>query len=162
MGLCLSLASIHLPVMDSRRHQDCSTGTPTSFDRPAHRAWYIDNTAALMALIRGRSDIPDLERMSHLIRTLLFSVHCWMYCEWIPSESNWADATSRDGHSDPCHHAQNFSSGSAYFPEVIWNLPFSAVLRLGSFLYVGTSCMSVQVLDTDCKCSSQDVSVPMH
>ena len=29
--------------------------------------WYVDNTAALMALIRGRSDSPDLERLSHLL-----------------------------------------------------------------------------------------------
>ena len=33
--------------------------------------WFIDNTAALMALIRGRSDNADLEHMSRLIHITL-------------------------------------------------------------------------------------------
>ena len=36
--------------------------------------WFIDNTAALMALIRGRSDNADLEYMSRLIHVTLFAL----------------------------------------------------------------------------------------
>ena len=54
--------------------------------------WYLDNTAALMALIRGRSDNPDLARMSQLIHLCLFVYQCWVYWEWVPSKSNWSDA----------------------------------------------------------------------
>ena len=35
--------------------------------------WYMDNTASLMALIKGRSASHDLEKMSCLIHLLLFS-----------------------------------------------------------------------------------------
>ena len=39
-----------------------------------HRGvWYIDNVAALMALIGGRSDSPDLQRLTDLIPVALFS-----------------------------------------------------------------------------------------
>ena len=57
----------------------------------AHRGvWFIDNVAASMALIRGRSDSPDLERLAglaHLIHVALFALRTWMYWEWIPSKS---------------------------------------------------------------------------
>ena len=59
--------------------------------------WYIDNTAALLSLIKGRSSSTDLEQMRHL---LLFSLCCWIYWEWVPSKSNWADAISREGFED--------------------------------------------------------------
>ena len=32
--------------------------------------WFIDNTAALMCLVRGRSAQPDLEHMAHLIHVI--------------------------------------------------------------------------------------------
>ena len=50
--------------------------------------WYMDNTASLMALIKGRSASHDLEKMSCLIHLLLFSLRCWIYWEWVPSKSN--------------------------------------------------------------------------
>ena len=54
--------------------------------------FYIDNLAALMALIRGRSDAPDLEHLSRIVHAALFSLHTWICWEWVPSKSNWADA----------------------------------------------------------------------
>ena len=63
--------------------------------------FYIDNLAALMALIRGRSDAPDLKHLSRVIHAALFSLHTWIYWEWVPSKSNWADAISRLGQDDP-------------------------------------------------------------
>ena len=61
--------------------------------------WFIDNTAALMALIRGRSDNADLEHMSRLIHITLFGLKAWFFWEWIPSKANWSDEISRDGPS---------------------------------------------------------------
>ena len=65
--------------------------------------WYIDNTAALMSLIKGRSASYGLEKMSSLIHLLLVSLRCWIYWEWAPSKSNWADAISREGFMDEWH-----------------------------------------------------------
>ena len=109
------------------------TTTPERF-RNRRGTWYIDNTAALMALIKGRSDSPDLEHMSHMIHTLLFSLRCWIYFEWIPSKSNWSDAISREGHADRWHHDQGFTSRVATFFEPLWYFPFSVTLRVGLFL----------------------------
>ena len=59
--------------------------------------WYIDNVASLMALVRGRSDSPDLDLMVRQIHTMLFALGAWFYWEWVPTKSNWADAISRLG-----------------------------------------------------------------
>ena len=109
------------------------TTTPERF-RNRRGTWYIDNTAALMALIKGRSDSPDLEHMSHMIHILLFSLRCSIYFEWIPSKSNWSDAISREGHADRWHHDQGFTSRVATFFEPLWYFPFSVTLRVGLFL----------------------------
>lgn len=64
---------------------------PSDF-RHRRGIWFIDNVAALMCLIRGRSDNPDLERISNMIHIALFSLRCWCFWEWIPSKSNWSDS----------------------------------------------------------------------
>ena len=69
---------------------------PAEF-RGRRGVWFVDNTAALMALIRGRSSSNDLSRLSQLIHLCLFALDCSLYWEWIPSKSNWADDISRLG-----------------------------------------------------------------
>ena len=90
--------------------------------------WFIDNIAALMALIRGRSDSPDLEKMASLIHLACFALRTWIYWEYIPSKSNWADATSRLGMADPWRAAHQFTLFRVSFPFFLWKLPFSAVI----------------------------------
>lgn len=96
--------------------------------------WYIDNIAALMSLIRGRSLTPDLERLSHLIHIILFALQVWIYWEWIPSKSNWSDAISRLGFKDPWYQRQGFSPHSAFIELGLLDLPFPAVLSIFRFL----------------------------
>ena len=43
--------------------------------------WFIDNAAALMALIRSTSGFPDVERLANLIHVALFSLETWIYWE---------------------------------------------------------------------------------
>ena len=43
--------------------------------------FFIDNIAALMALVRGRSDSEDLDSMSRTIHSALFALRTWMYFE---------------------------------------------------------------------------------
>ena len=43
--------------------------------------FYIDNLAALMALIRHRSDAPHLEHLSRIIHAAVFSLQRWIYWE---------------------------------------------------------------------------------
>ena len=106
---------------------------PNTF-RNRRGVWYIDNTAALMCLIRGRSREPDLECMSHLIHTIFYGLKVWMYWEWIPSKSSWSDAISRLGWQDPWARQNDFSMSTAFCFPIIWRLPFRAVLAVTSFL----------------------------
>lgn len=96
--------------------------------------WFIDNTAALMALIRGRSDSRDLEHMSQMIHVALYALDCWICWEWIPSKSNWSDSISRLGYEDPWSRANHFHLYTAYFPQILWSLPFLALIHVFEFM----------------------------
>ena len=96
--------------------------------------WFIDNTAALMALIKGRSDSPDLEAMSHLIHMALYALKCWIYWEWIPSKSNWSDAVSRLGFADPWFKSKGFAPYLAHFEPALLSLPFPSIIRIFEFM----------------------------
>lgn len=96
--------------------------------------WFIDNTAALMALIRGRSDSRDLEHMSQMIHVALYALDCWIYWEWIPSKSNWSDSISRLGYEDPWSRANHFRLYTAFFPQILWALPFLALIHIFEFM----------------------------
>ena len=106
---------------------------PNSF-RSRRGVWYIDNTAALMCLIRGRSDNPDLSRLAQLIHLCLFPFQAWVYWEWIPSKSNWSDAISREGAADDWHQSHMFSTFSAHFPHELWALPLEAAVSVFEYL----------------------------
>ena len=109
------------------------TARPSRF-RGARGVWYIDNVAALMCLIRGRSDSPDLERMANLIHVALFALQTWIYWEWIPSKSNWSDSISRLGRRDPWHRMHHFKCFPAYFPASLWRLPLRPVTLIFELL----------------------------
>ena len=91
---------------------------PSQF-RGRRGIWFIDNIAALMSLIRGRSSSPDLDRISSMIHVALFALRCWAWWEYIPSKSNWSDSISRLGFDDPWHVTNQFSSQFAFFPLVL-------------------------------------------
>ena len=109
------------------------TTRPDRF-RGRRGVWFLDNSAALMALIRGRSDAADLERMSQIVHVLLFGLQCWMFFEWIPSKSNWADAISRLSFQDPWHVKQGFTQSEAFFPFILWQLPVASLTRVAEYL----------------------------
>ena len=107
--------------------------------RPSHfrhrrGVWWIDNTAALMALIRGRSDSPDLSRLAQIIHVGLFCLNTWIYFEWVPSKSNWSDAIGREGEADSWHQDHGFSTSFCFFPHELWDLPFRALIATFEFL----------------------------
>ena len=109
--------------------------------------WYIDNIAALMSLIRGRSSSPDLERLAHLI-VAMFALRTSFFFEYIPSKTNWADAVSRVGFEDPWLHQRGFSCHVACFPFQLVESPFLAVLRVFEFWhYPGVSGFYLQSLE---------------
>ena len=96
--------------------------------------WYVDNIAALMALVRGRSDSQELDDMAMQIQCFLFGLNCFMYFDWIESDSNWADGISRVGLADDWLQRHAFVGRSAQVHLALWQLPFRALLRLAAFL----------------------------
>ena len=83
----------------------------------------LDNVASLMTLLPGRSDSPHLEHMSHMIHTILYALRCWMWWEYVPSKSNWADAISCLGALDTWHIANGFSTHNVNFPSSSGSYP---------------------------------------
>ena len=56
---------------------------------------FVDNQAALGALKKGRSSVPDLNTLVSVCRELLAHSASRPVFFWVPSELNWADAPSR-------------------------------------------------------------------
>ncbi len=57
--------------------------------------WYIDNTVALSAVVKGSSSDPDLARAAAAIHLSMALSGTRVWFEYIESESNWADEPSR-------------------------------------------------------------------
>ena len=103
----------------------------SDFFRNAHVVWFVDNVAALMALIKGRSDHEELDHMAQIAHSLLFHLHCFAFFEWVPSSSNWSDGISRDGFRDPW--LRRFSTHLSSIPTCLWTLPFPVLFHVLSF-----------------------------
>ncbi|CAE8608115.1 unnamed protein product [Polarella glacialis] len=96
--------------------------------------WFIDNTAALIAMVRGRSDSADLDRLALIIHAAMFALEVWIYFEWIETKSNRSDGISRDAENDKWHVENKFSTEQCSFPLCHWKLPLRALIRVFAFL----------------------------
>ena len=96
--------------------------------------FYVDNVAALMTLVRGRSDNAELDQMARLVYCLLFRLECTLWCEWVQSASNWNDGISRCGFSDPFIKRFRFQVHASAVPLFLWRLPLRAVFQVFAFL----------------------------
>ena len=56
---------------------------------------FVDNTAALSAMINGYARKPEAARMVCLFHLALMATHCEWYGEWCPSKANLADIMTR-------------------------------------------------------------------
>ena len=65
--------------------------------RRTNSIWFIDNTAALMALVKGSSGSHSLDQMAKIVHLACFAIRSVPYFEWIESKANWADEISRKG-----------------------------------------------------------------
>jgi hypothetical protein len=73
--------------------------------------WFIDNTSALAAAVRGSSSDPDVASMTQLLYVLAYSADVRIFGEYVESDSNWADGASRDLLDDPWARANGFVLG---------------------------------------------------
>ena len=64
-----------------------STGQPALF-RHCAGAWFVTSTAALVALVRGNSDQPDLHLLAEMIHCYVLA-ESLVYFEWIAIKADW-------------------------------------------------------------------------
>ena len=96
--------------------------------------WFTDNTAALMALVHGKSDSPSLDAMAKFAHLACFALHTAPYFEYVESKANWADEISRCGLAGKWAQQQHFSLGRCTFVPQLLALPSVAMARVISFL----------------------------
>ena len=96
--------------------------------------WFLDNVAAVMTLVRGRSSNADLAKLGHLIHLALFALRAQGYWEYVQSKSSWADDISRLGVNDPWWRCHGFNFYSAYLPTILFQPPFVAVILTFEFV----------------------------
>ena len=106
---------------------------PDSF-RKCQGLGFLDNVAAVMTLVRGRSRNPDLAKLGRLIHLALFALRAQGYWEYVQSKSNWADDISRLGFDNPRWRCHGFCFCSSYLPTIFFHLPFIAVILTFKFL----------------------------
>ena len=107
--------------------------------------WYVDNTSAMAAFVKGASANEHLERIVAIFWLCCHHLDCGIWREWVDSESNWSDGLSRDLADDLFVKEHHFETEEV-FPEVAWwNLPlaevWSRISRLGKEQALG-SCVA--------------------
>ena len=101
--------------------------------RDSRGLWFTDNTAALMALVNGKSDSPSLDVMARFVHIACFAMRAAPYFEYVESGSNWADEISREGLNGSWAPSHNFALGVSTFVPQLLGLPCAALARVFSF-----------------------------
>ena len=101
--------------------------------RGSRGLWFTDNTAALMALVNGKSDSPSLDVMARFVHIACFAMKAAPYFEYVESGSNWADEISREGLDGSWAPLHNFALGVCTFVPQLLGLPCAALARVFSF-----------------------------
>ena len=73
--------------------------------------WFIDNQAALAALVRSASSAQDISQLALFTGVAFTRLRCNPWYEWIPSRQNPSDPLSRSGLQDP-HVREQLASGN--------------------------------------------------
>ena len=106
---------------------------PDSF-RGCTGFWFCDNIAALMSLVRGRSDNDSLDFMASMVHMLLFHLNCYLWFEWVPSKSNWSDGISRDGFHDSFWREHLFTVHLSTVPTFLWQFDITILTLIFAYL----------------------------
>ena len=95
--------------------------------------WYTDNTAALFALVNGKSDSPSLDRMARFAQVASFALQTAPYYEYVQSEADCADEISRQGLQGVWAQQHGFALGVCTFVPQLLQLPVVVLAQLFSF-----------------------------
>ena len=87
--------------------------------------WYVDNTSAVAAMIKGAS--PQVDSSPLALQAALACVHlgCRLWIEWVPSHQNLSDGLSRQGWQDK-HVKAKIASGA--WTRCSWSPDWNALV----------------------------------
>ena len=102
--------------------------------RGANSIWFIDNVAALMALVKGSSGSHSLDQMANLVHLACYAIRSVPYFEYIESKANWADEISREGTQGNWAPRNAFSVKECGVVVELLTLPSLAVIRIFEYL----------------------------
>jgi hypothetical protein len=112
----------------------CSILEMASEVRDSRGIWFIDNSAALMALVHGKSGSSSLDIMARFVHMACFALRANPYYEYVESKSNWSDEISREGLKGAWARNHSFSLSRCSFFFELLDLPCEAVVTIFSFL----------------------------
>ena len=78
--------------------------------------WFVDNEAAVAALVRSGTSQEDVHLLSQAVHFNLHLLNCRVWIEWVDSESNVSDGLSRLGSADPWTQSQKWCVRDFPFP----------------------------------------------
>jgi len=102
--------------------------------RDSRGLWFIDNSAALMALVHGKSGSHSLDKMAKFVHLANFALRTNPYYEYVESKANWSDEISRQGLDGTWAKENGFTLARCSFMYQLLDLPCEAVVILFSFL----------------------------
>jgi hypothetical protein len=88
---------------------------------------WIDNTSALMALIKGYSGMSDSARLVHALYLVKYHLKCRVWFEHVVSEANVADLPSRGEFEYLVGELKSETVECVIPPFEAWDEPFSTV-----------------------------------
>ena len=96
--------------------------------------WFIDNIAALMALVKGSSGSHSLDQMAQMVHLACFAIRSVPYFEYVESKANWSDEISREGVQGTWAPNNAFSVGECGVVVDLLTLPSIAVVKTFEYL----------------------------
>ena len=105
-----------------------------SLVRGASTVWFIDNVAALMALVKGASGSHSLDQMAQLVHLACFAIRSVPYFEYVESAANWSDEISREGAQGNWAPNNAFSVGECGVIVELLSLPSLAIVIIFEYL----------------------------
>ena len=99
--------------------------------------WFVDNSSALGALLKGRSRDPMLHTIVQIIHLLLFVLDTRVWWEWVESKSNWSDGSSRLYLKCPWARRNGFSMREVTQPWITARAVDDVIPQLLSLVGIG-------------------------
>ena len=94
----------------------------------------MDNTPALMALVKGSSGVFSLDEIARQFHLVNFALGAAHYYEYVQSASNWSDEISRLGARGPWAARRGFRIGRCEALPMMLALPTEATILVAKFL----------------------------